>query len=262
MDNLNTIDHKLNIHDKINRIDKYYQFSDENTNFNTEEMKKWKDALETILYQIDNQFNLLCLSNKTTDIKDYLSTIRCELMDNFVSGDLFRKYKYNSRAGINKTTIGTNFQSVKTNESGLVFYSDYFTLNIVLVDRQNKMFYHVRDPIDECHYIMINLQENEYYPPMSVNSYMYKKEELESYIKDYKEVSKISDIDSQIECNIKNKKNIYKKVIKEQDTKLKISDFKLPDLQGMASSQNISLKTKEGRKKTKAQLFEDIKHLY
>ena len=71
MDNLNIIDHKLNIQDKINRIDKYYQFSDENTNFNTEEMKKWYDVLETILYQIDQQFNLLCLSNKTSDIKSY-----------------------------------------------------------------------------------------------------------------------------------------------------------------------------------------------
>ena len=257
MDNLNTIDHKLNIQDKINRIDKYYQFSDENTNFNTEEMKKWYDVLETILYQIDQQFNLLCLSNKSSDIKDYLSTIRCELMDNFASGDLFRKYKYNSRAGINKTTIGTNFQSIKTNESGLVFYSDYFELNLVLIDRTNKNYFHIKEPVPEQHYLMINLDEKEFIPPLSLGSYLLKKEELMNHLNNFTEVNKLVDITDTIDSNIKNINNIYKRDVDKAEKK--ITDFKVVELQNIAKVNNIPILNPTGKKKTKAQLFGELK---
>jgi len=261
MEELYKIDHHLNLKDKIKRIDKYYQFSEENMSNKPEENKKWKDILETIMFQLDPQFNLLCLTNNKTEITKYLFNTRSTLMDDFIGKDLIKKYSFNTRAGLSKPNISVNLISSETNQSGLIFYSEYFTINIVLVDREKKLYYNVKEPILDQHYLMINInnddEKEEYLPPMSANSYLYKKEDLSSFIINFKETTKITDICDIVE-NVKNLNNIYKK---EDTGKKKITSYKVADLQGLANANNIQIKTNQGKKKTKAQLYEELKDL-
>jgi hypothetical protein len=256
MDSLETIDHNLNISDRIKVVDKYYQFSD--TNLSTKNNDKvWRDVLESILFQLDSTFNLLCLKNDKTEITNYMMGTRSKLMDDFISRDLYKKNKYNSRSGINKTSISVNLETNKTNQSGLIFYSDYFMVNIIIVDRHNKKFHYVKPPLDELHYIMINVDntddKEEYLPPLTINDYLFKKDDLSSYIENFAEVE-LSNISNSINSSVKNINNIYK----TEKVGNKITDFKLADLQGMACSHSIPLTNTKGKKKTKAELFKDL----
>jgi len=261
MENLYKVDHHLNLKEKIKRIDKYYQFSEENMSNKPEENKKWMDVLETIMFQLDPQFNLLCLTNNKSEITKYLFNTRSTLMDDFIGKNLIKKYSFNTRAGLSKTNISINLISSETNQSGLIFYSEYFTINIVLIDRQKKLYYNVKEPVPEQHYLMININnesdKEEYLPPMSANSYLYKKDDLSGFIINFKETTKITDICDIVE-NVKNINNIYKK---EGSEKKKITSYKVADLQGMANAHNISIKTNQGKKKTKAELYEELKDL-
>jgi hypothetical protein len=260
MEDLLKIDHKLNLKNRINIIDKYHQFSEENTNSKPEENKKWPDILETILFQLDAQFNLLCLTNNKAEINNYLRTMRSNLMDDFASNDLIKKY--NTRAGMSKTNVSVNLTSNDTNQAGVIFYSDYFTINIVLIDRKKKLYHHIKPIDDEYHFLMINVdkedeEDEEYLPPMSANSYLYKELELIAYLNNFTETKKIADI-SCIKQNVKNLDNVYRKEITD---KKKVTSYKVAELQGMAKANNISITTSEGKKKTKAQLFEEMKDI-
>ena len=262
MEHLYKLDHNLNIKEKISRIDKYYQFSEDNTKNQLEDNKKWNDCLETILAQLDANFNLICLSpNSESECTKYLLSARSELMDHLVSKELIKKYKYNTRTGVSKVNITKSLEPNVNTHVGLVFFSDYFELNIMLANRKNKKYFHIKEPIPEQHYIIINLDEEEFIPPLSIGNYLLKKEELLGHINKFTEVFKLNEITDNIISNIKNIKKIYKDDTINSETK-KVTNFKLTDLQGMANAHNIPLKTINGKKKTKAQLFEELKHLF
>jgi len=259
MEQLYTINHNLDIHNKIKRIDKYYQFSKDNTEQKLQDTKKWPDCLETILYQLDTQYNLLCLMpNNRSECTKYLMKARSDLMDSFVSNDLIKKYKYNTRAGMSKVNITKALDPSINSHAGLIFFSNYFELNIILVNREDKKYFHVKDPVPEQHYLMINLEDKEFIPPLSIGNYLVKKVELSSNLNNFTEVKKLVDITDTIESNIKNIKNIYKSDTVEKTCK-KITDFKAVDLQNIAKANNISVKTQQGKRKTKAELYEELK---
>jgi len=255
MEELYNINHHLDIHNKINRIDKYYQFSKENTERKVEEEKHWTDCLETILFQLDSAFNLICLSTNKGECLKYLLSARSEMMDSLVSKELIKKYKYNTRSGMGKVNITKSLDPQNNTHIGLIFFSDYFEINIVLVDRKNKKYFHIKNPIPEQHYLMINLDENEFLPPLSLGSYLLKIDELIPHLNEFKEVKKLQEITDKIEGNIKNIDNIYKTEKGEK----KVSDFKIVDIQNIAKINNISILNKNGKKKTKAVLFEELK---
>jgi len=257
IEELYKLNHNLNLQNKIKRIDKYYQFSKENIEQKLEDTKVWKDCLETILYQLDSGFNLLCMSpNNSSECLKYLMAARSELMDNLVSKELVKKYKYNTRTGMSKVNITKAMDPSVNSHVGLIFFSNYFEINILMVDRTNKKYFHVKEPVPEQHYLMINIEDKEFVPPLSIGNYLLKKEELSSNLISFTEVNKLVEITETIESNIKNIKNIYKsdtdKVLK------KITDFKILDLQNIANVNNISIKTISGKKKTKAQLFGEL----
>ena len=256
MEELYKIDHNLDIQNKINKIDKYYQFSKENTERKKEEEKHWVDCFETILFQLDSAFNLICLSPNKGECTKYLISARSEMMDTFISKELIKKYKYNTRAGMGKVNITKSLDPKNNTHVGLVFFSNYFEINIVLVDRKNKKYFHIKNPIPEQHYLMINLDEEEFLPPLSLGNYLFKKDELMPHLQDFKEVKKLQDITDKIEANIKNLDNIYKSEKGEK----KLSDFKIVDLQNIAKVNNISILNEKGKKKTKAALFEELKN--
>jgi len=258
MEELYKINHNIDLNSKIKKIDEYYQFSKENTERKKEIEKKWFDCLETILYQIDSTFNLVCLTpnNKSECIK-YVLSARSELMDNLVSKELVKKYKYNTRTGINKVNITKGLEVNVNTHVGLVFYSDYFELNLVLIDRTNKNYFHIKEPVPEQHYLMINLDEKEFIPPLSLGSYLLKKEELMNHLNNFTEVNKLGDITETIDSNIKNINNIYKSDVDKAEKK--ITDFKIVELQNIAKVNNIPILNPTGKKKTKAQLFGELK---
>ena len=258
MEALYKIDHKLDLDNKIKKHDKYFQFSKENTERKKEVEKKWFDCLETILFQLDSTYNLMCLSpNSKSECIKYLLSARSELMDNLVSKELVKKYKYNTRTGMSKVNITKSFEVNINTHVGLIFYSDYFEINIVLVDRENKKYFDIKEPIPEQHYLMINLDEKEFIPPLSIGSYLLKKDELISHLNNYTIVNKLVEITDTIDSNIKNINNIYKR--DNCENVKKITDFKIVDLQNIAKVNNIPIVNTSGKKKTKAQLFEELK---
>jgi len=265
MNDILKTDHNLDLQNNIKINDLYYQFSKKNTERKIEQERKWKDCLETILMQLDTHFHLLCMTPDTeSDRTKFLMSARSELMDKLVSDELIKKYKYNTRTGMSKVNITKSLDPNTNSHVGLVFFSNYFELNILLVDRQNKKYFHVKDPIPEQLYIMINITEDEFIPPIALGiagDSILKKEDINGYLHNMIEVFELKNITSNIEPNIKNIKNIYKKDTISSETK-KITQFKIVELQNMANSHNISIKTSDGKKKTKAQLFDELKDLF
>lgn len=261
MELLQTIDHKLNLDSVIESVEKYCQFSEcflkNNSTDNSVENNEIErlDILETILYQLDPQFNLLCMSRNKHEITKYTMNIRSELMNGFITNKHIKKY--NTRAGMSKVNISYSLSNTDTNQAGLIYYSDILNINIVLIDRNKKSFHHIRPPNPEYHYLMINIvnedDKEKYQSPQILDNYLFKEQDLQSYILDYTEVKRISDISVMKEC-VKNLNNVYKK---ETNGK-KITDYKVGDLQGLAVSNNISIFQESGKKKTKAQLFEEL----
>ena len=104
---------------------------------------------------------------------------------------------------------------------------------------------------------MINLDEKEFIPPLSLGSYLLKKEELMNHLNNFTEVHKLGDITDTIDNNIKNIDNIYKRDVDKAEKK--ITDFKIVELQNIAKVNNIPILNPTGKKKTKAQLFGELK---
>lgn len=244
--------------------EKYSQFSKRNLEAYSKVKKNsdycqciTTDALEVVLYTLDTQYRLLhSTEHSRTDSDKYLHDTRTSFLEEIAGKNLIKKFKYNGHAGINKTKVQLGIDKGKNTHVGLVFFADYFSLNVILVNRNEKRFIPIKPLKGDLLCLIINTDNETFYP--NITPEIFKIEDLKPYTIDFEECKTLTDFKCDLmETNIKNTSKIYKV---ETDGDMKsITNFKLADLQSMASANNIPLISPEGRKLRKAELYDILK---
>ena len=188
----------------------------------------YNSIYECILSQKDVPYQLLNSSEKDDYVKQHLLDL-CNIIDSD-----YDTYNLNKKV-LSKQKLCRNLQGNQNVLSSILFYNEYFKLNIIIFNQSTNKFYKTGLKDYDKLYI----------------SYSDKKWEIHDSVEDPKEYSDISELSSVIEIDMKDN-FIYNSYLKA------ISNYKADDLINIANELNINLNKDNGKKKTKKELYDEI----
>lgn len=188
----------------------------------------FKDICDIIIGENEIEYISLEENHKETFIK----TKKLE-----IASDVIKNVKY-SRS-FNVSTIQRGFQG-DNNFSSILYLNEYYKIECILYNRDTNTYYNTS--FKDYPKLICSFSNNKW---IKYDENIPKEIEFS----DYKELSNIINID----CD----KNIYKPYLGS------ISKYKMPDLEKMCNDLNISLTNKDGKKKLKKELYDNVnlKHL-
>jgi len=174
--------------------------------------------------------NYCILENK--EINKYVSDKKLELCSKIdVDYDILN---FNKKT-LSKTTICSNLQMKNNMLSLILFYNEFYKINLIIYNKSSNKFY--KSGLKNYSNIYI--------------TYDNKKWMINDDIKDDNNYSDINELNTILDIDMKTNLvyNLYLKAI---------SNYKLDDLVNIANECNISLTNNKGKKKTKKDLYGEI----
>ena len=220
--------------DKIT-TNKYTQGENE-TKVNTNILKS-KNILEIILSQKDYNYQILENSEKT-------SYVTKKSLDLSTFLDLnYDNYNY-SKKKFSKSMVCNSLQGMN-NLTSILFYNDYYNVNIVICNKANKFY---KTGIKEYpEYLFIQYDNNQF-------THM----EQDNFDKNFDDILEVSGDVKDPKYTLKDVINIDIKDTMIYNLFLKpISNYKLDDIVTIAKENNIDLMN-NGKKKNKKTLYDEI----
>lgn len=189
---------------------------------------QYDSIYECILSIKDVQYQLLNDSEKPDYVKQHLLEL-CNTVDSE-----YDTYNFNKKV-LSKQKLCSNLQNNKNILSSILFYNEYFKLNLIIFNESTNKFY--KTGLKNYDKIYISCSDKKWTIHDSVD-------DLSSY-------SNISDLSSVIEIDMKDN-FVYNTYLKA------ISNYKADDLINIANELNVSLNKDNGKKKTKKELYDEI----
>lgn len=189
---------------------------------------QYDSIYECILSIKDVQYQLLNDSEKPDYVKQHLLEL-CNTVDSE-----YDTYNFNKKV-LSKQKLCSNLQNNKNILSSILFYNEYFKLNLIIFNESINKFYKTGLKNYDKIYI----------------SYSDKKWTIHDSVDDLSSYSNISDLSSVIEIDMKDN-FVYNTYLKA------ISNYKADDLINIANELNLSLNKDNGKKKTKKELYDEI----
>jgi hypothetical protein len=188
----------------------------------------YKSIFELILSFKDINYSIL----NPDEINSYVKTQLLDLC-NIIDSN-YTDYNLNKKV-LSKQTLCKNIQLNKDILSSILFYNEYFKINLIIFNKDSNKFYKTGLKDSENVYI----------------SYYDKKWFIHDNVDDPGNYSDISELSSIIDIDMKHN-FIYNTYLKA------ISNYKADDLVSVANKLNISLTKQGGKKKTKKELYDEI----
>ena len=137
---------------------------------------------------------------------------------------------------LSKTTICANLQKKDNMLSLILFYNEFYKINLIIYNKSSNKFY--KSGLKNYDNIYITYDNKKWIINDNINN-------DDNNYSDINELSTILDID--MKTNF-----VYNSYLKS------LSNYKLDDLVNIANECNISLTNENGKKKTKKDLYEEI----
>jgi len=188
----------------------------------------YKSIYELILSFKDINYSVL----NPVEIESYVKTQLLDLC-NIIDSN-YTDYNLNKKV-LSKQTLCKNLQVNKDILSSILFYNEYFKINLIIFNKDSNKFYKTGLKDSDNVYI----------------SYYNKKWFIHDNIDDPGNYSDISELSSIIDIDMKHN-FIYNTYLKA------ISNYKADDLIEVANELNISLTNDNGKKKIKKELYDEI----
>ena len=188
----------------------------------------YNSIYECILSQKDIPYQLLNSNEKDDYVKQHLLDL-CNIIDTD-----YDTFNLNKKV-LSKQKLCRNLQGNKNVLSSILFYNEYFKLNIIIFNNSTDKFY--KTGLKNYDNLYISCSD--------------KKWEIHESVEDHKEYSDISELSSVIEIDMKDN-FIYNSYLKA------ISNYKADDLINIANELNLNLNKDNGKKKTKKELYDEI----
>ena len=174
--------------------------------------------------------NYCILENKEKD--KYVSDKKLELCSK-IDVD-YDNLNFNKKV-LSKTTICSNLQKKNNMLSLILFYNEFYKINLIIYNKSSNKFY--RYGLKNYENIYITYGNKKWIINDDIND--------DNNYSDINELSTILDID--MKTNF-----VYNSYLKA------ISNYKLDDLVNISNECNICLTNEKGKKKTKKELYEEI----
>lgn len=217
--------------DKIEK-NKYTQ--GENENITNKTILKSKNILEIILSLFDYNYQILEKSEK----ENYVIKKSLEL-STFLDLN-YDNYNYNPKK-FNKNLVSNSLQN-KNNLSSILFYNDYYNINIVICN--NDRFYKSSKYTKHTNMVYINYDNNLFNIKDDVSDNL-------SFLDICDKSDNRYTLDSVIHFDITDT-TIYKSSFKP------IASYKADEIINIAKEKNIDILNEKGKKKTKKELYEKL----
>lgn len=229
MDNIfETIRNSNNSYSKKINDSKYTQNINTKQQTCIEQSKQFNSIYECILSIKDVSYQILNNSEKSDYIKHHLLEL-CNIVDSE-----YDKYNLNKKV-LSKQKLCRNLQGNNNILSSILFYNEYFKLNLIIFNQSTNKFY--KTGLKNYEKLYLSCSD--------------KKWTIHDSIEDPEEYSDISDLNAVIDIDLKDN-FIYNTYLKA------ISNYKADDLITIANELNIGLTKEGGKKKTKKELYDEI----
>ena len=208
---------------------------------------KSDNILEIILSEKDCNYQLLEKSEK----QNYVTKKSLELSSHIE--EHYDKYNYNKRK-FNKNLISNSLQS-QNNLSSILFYNDYFNINIVICNKIHDLVKLFKTGLKNADYMFIMYNDNNF-NIIDIN-HINIIGDLENNLSKIDEtMGHVDDphyaLENVIKFDVKPEIIIYNLYLKP------ITTYKLDELINYAKEFDISLIKGNGKKKVKKELYDDI----
>jgi len=214
--------------------------------------------INSLLYVILSDFKFKNNSDQLKFSKQLKNNLISELPN------YFKKNKY-SKKGFKLNSIEENIENNSFENSELHYISDYYTINLIVLDYY-KFSYYTGLNYDESNNNVIIIKYNDIYLPLIHIFGEHPDNLLYKCIINKLKINNLVSNDSVANANesvvnepVSNESISDESVCK---TKLKaITSYKLGELCDLATLNNINILLDNRKKKTKKQLYDDIKHI-
>lgn len=217
-----------------NKIEKNKYTQGENENVINKTILKSKNILEIILSLFDYNYQILENSEK----ESYVIKKSLEL-STFLDLN-YDNYNYNPKK-FNKNLVSNSLQN-KNNLSSILFYNDYYNINIVICN--NDRFYKSSKYTKHSNMVYINYDNNLFNVKDDVS-------EIPSYLDICDKSDTRYTLESVLHFDITDT-TIYKSSLKP------IATYKADEIINLAKEKNIDILNEKGKKKTKKELYEKL----
>ena len=208
---------------------------------------KLKNILEVILLEKDCNYQLLENSEKG----NYVTKKSLELSSHI--DEHYDKYNYNKKK-FNKNLISNSLQS-KNNLSSILFYNDYFNINIVICNKIYDLVKLFKTGLKNAPYMFIMYNDNNF-NIIEIDTINIVGDLENNLSKIDETMGHVDDphysLENVINFDIKPETIIYNLYLKP------ITTYKLDELVNYAKEFDISLMKGNGKKKVKKELYDDI----
>tara|TARA_B110000046_G_C12888665_1_gene353366 strand:+ start:110 stop:862 length:753 start_codon:yes stop_codon:yes gene_type:complete len=208
---------------------------------------KSDNILEIILSEKDCNYQLLEKSEKS----NYITKKSLELSTHIEQH--YNKYNYNKRK-FNKNLISNSLQS-KNNLASILFYNDYFNINIVICNKIHDLVKLFKTGLKNAEYMFIMYNEN-HFNSIDIDNIDIIGDLENNLSKIYETMGHVDNphytLENVIKFDIKPETIIYNLYLKP------ITTYKLDELVNYAKEFDISLMKSNGKKKVKKELYDDI----
>ena len=199
-----------------------------NQNLDNDDTKYFKSVFELILSIKDFNYDILEEAEVDTYVKTQILNL-CNIVDTE-----YDNYNINKKL-LSKSCICNNLQLNKDTLSLILFYNEYYKINLIIFNKDSNKFYKTGLKDSEKVYI----------------SYYDKKWIINDNVDDSCEYSDINELSTLFDIDIKHN-FIYNTYLKA------ISNYKADDLYTIANECNVSLIKDNGKKKNKKELYDEI----
>ena len=175
--------------------------------------------------------NYCILENK--EINKYVSDKKLELCSK-IDVD-YNNLNFNKKV-LSKTTICSNLQKKNNMLSLILFYNEFYKINLIIYNKSSNKFY--KTGMKNYDNIYITYDNKKWIINDNINN-------------DYNNYSDINELNTILDIDMKTN-FVYNSYLKS------LSNYKLDDLVNIANECNISLTNENGKKKTKKDLYEEI----
>ena len=199
-----------------------------NQNLDNDNTKYFNSIFELILSIKDFNYDILEVAEVDTYVKTQILNL-CNIIDNE-----YDNYNFNKKI-LSKSCICNNLQLNKDTLSLILFYNEYYKINLIIFNKDSNKFY--KSGLKDYEKVYISYYDKKWIIPETV--------EDPSEYSDINELSTVFNID--IKHNF-----IYNTYLKA------ISNYKADDLFTIANECNMSLIKENGKKKNKKELYDEI----
>ena len=199
-----------------------------NQDLDIDDTKYFKSIFELILSIKDFNYDILDKEEVDNYVKTQILNL-CNIVDTE-----YDNYNFNKKI-LSKLMICNNLQINKDTLSLILFYNEYYKINLIIFNKDSNKFYKTGLKDYEKVYI----------------SYYDKKWHIINEVDDSCEYSDINELSNVFDIDVKTN-FIYNTYLKA------ISNYKADDLITIANECNINLIKDNGKKKTKKELYDEI----